>query len=171
MNNIVKNKIWINISVLIATEVVLSRFLSLSTPLTKIGFGFVPIAICAILYGPIFAGIAGAVSDIVGAILFPIGPYFPGFTLSAALTGIVFGVFLFNHKINFIWLLCVVLINCLGISLLISTLWLTIITGTPWMLLLPIRIISSLIMIPVQFGSLFLLQKVIRIPISITNDH
>ena len=150
----------IYVSFFIALEIVLSRFFSISTPLVKIGFGFVPIALCAMLYGPIYAGVAGALADFIGATLFPIGAYFPGFTLSAALTGVVFGIFLYRRKGNFAQLAGAVSINCLGISLLLSTLWLTIITGTPFITLLPTRIVQNLIMIPVQFITLKVVQKI-----------
>ena len=62
--------------VLIATEVVLSRFLSISLWNLKIGFAFVPVVIAAIRLGPIKSGIVAALADFVGATLFPIGPYF-----------------------------------------------------------------------------------------------
>ena len=159
MNSKIKVKTLVNISMLIALEVVLSRFCSIATPIVKIGLGFVPIAVCAILYGPILAGLAGALSDIVGATLFPIGAYFPGFTISAALTGIVFGIFLYKRQGNWAQLSGAVIINCLGISLMLNTFWLTIITGSPFVALFPTRVVQSVIMISVQFIILRLLQK------------
>jgi hypothetical protein len=56
------------------------------------------IAVCAMLYGPVLAAPPETGRPGGGAILFPIGPYFPGFTLSAVLTGVVFGVFLFHRE-------------------------------------------------------------------------
>jgi len=158
-----KLKILINVSLLIALEVVLSRFCSITTPIVKIGFGFMPIVVCAIMFGPIWAGGAGALADVIGATLFPIAAYFPGFTVSAALTGIVFGIFLHNRKGTIPQLAGAVAVNCLCISLLMNTYWLTIIIGTPFLGLLPTRIVQNLIMIPVQFGVLKLLQKPISI--------
>ena len=86
------------LALLTAVEVVLSRFLSISTWNIKIGFSFIPIVVAAILYGPIEAGVVGALSDFLGAILFPIGAYFPGFTLTAFLTGCVYGLFLHRRQ-------------------------------------------------------------------------
>ena len=159
MNSKIKIKVLVSVSLLIAIEVVLSRFCSIATPIVKIGFGFVPIAMCGMLYGPIWAGVAGALADIIGATLFPIGVYFPGFTLSAALTGIVFGVLLYKRQGNWVQLSGAVAINCLGLSLILNTFWLTIITGSPFIALLPTRIMQNIIMIPVQFVILRLLQK------------
>lgn len=158
-----KIRIMVNVSLLIALEVILSRFCSIATPIVKIGFGFAPIAICAMLYGPVWAGLAGALADLTGANLFPIGPFFPGFTISAALTGIVFGLFLYNGKESSARLGAAVIINCVCVSLLLSTYWLTIITGTPFIALLPTRIVQNIIMIPVQFIVLRLLQKPVSV--------
>ena len=81
-------------ALLTALEIVLSRFLSISAWNTKIGFAFVPVVIAALLLGPVWAGIAAALADFLGAVLFPVGPYFPGFTLTAFLMGAVYGLFL-----------------------------------------------------------------------------
>ena len=158
-----KLKVLIYVSLLIALEVVLSRFCSIATPIAKIGFGFVPIAVCATMFGPAWAGVAGALADVIGATLFPIGVYFPGFTVSAALTGIVFGLFMYKRKGTWPQLASAVAVNCLCISLLLSTYWLTIITGNPFVALLPTRIVQNVIMIAVQFVVLRLLQKPISI--------
>lgn len=158
-----KLKIMVNVSLIIALEIVLSRFCSIATPIVKIGFGFVPIAICGMLYGPMWAGVAGALADFIGANLFPIGAYFPGFTLSAALTGVLFGLFLYKRQGNWVQLAGAVGVNCLGISLLLTTLWISILYGTPYLALLPTRVVQALIMIPVQFIVLRLLQKPVGI--------
>ncbi len=81
-------------ALLAALEIVLSRFLSISAWNTKIGFAFVPVALAALLLGPLNAGIVAALADFLGALLFPVGPYFPGFTLTAFLMGLCYGVFL-----------------------------------------------------------------------------
>ena len=159
MKSKIKINVLVNISLLIALQVVLSRFLSISTPIVKIGFGFVPLAICGMLYGPVWAGVAGALADIIGATLFPVGAFFPGFTVSAALAGIVFGVLLYKRQGNWVQLSVAVAIHCLFISLVLNTFWLTIITGSPFAALLPTRILQNVVMIPVQFIVLRLLQK------------
>jgi ECF transporter S component (folate family) len=161
MNN--KTRTIIHVSLLIALEVVLSRFCSIATPVMKIGFGFVPVAVCGMMYGPAWAAIAGALADITGASLFPVGPFFPGFTVSAALTGAVFGLFLRKQQGNWLQLAGAVGVNCLGVSLLLSTFWLTIITSSSFWALLPTRVIQNIIMIPVQF----IVLRIIKKPVSL----
>ena len=56
----------VEISLLIALEVILTRFCSIYTGVLRIGFGFLPVAIIAMMYGPISAGVAYAIGDILG---------------------------------------------------------------------------------------------------------
>ena len=81
------------IGILVAMEIILARF-SIHTWNLKIGFSFIPVVVAAIFYGPVTAGLVGAIGDIMGYILFPVGAYFPGFTLTAFVTGMIFGFFL-----------------------------------------------------------------------------
>ena len=93
-NNSVKK--LVEISLLIALEVILTRFCSINTATLRIGFGFLPIAIIAMMYGPLSAGVAYALGDLLGMMIFPNGSYFPGFTLTAFLTGVIYGLVLFK---------------------------------------------------------------------------
>ena len=138
------------ISLLAATEICLSRFCSISYWNIKIKFNFMPIIIAAIMFGPLKAGIVAALADFIGAILFPIGPYFPGFTLTAFLTGLSFGIFLYKKQ-SAVRILGAVAINQLLLSLLLNTLWISILYASPYGAVLVTRIIQCTILGPVQF--------------------
>jgi len=138
------------LGMLLAIEIVLSRFCSISAWNIKIGFSFVPIAVAAVLYGAAPAAAVAALGDFVGAILFPIGPYFPGFTLTAALTGAVLGLFL--HKRQTVGRIGgAVAVNQLVLSLLLNTLWISVLYGAPYGPLFLTRIVQTAVLIPVQF--------------------
>lgn len=146
------------LALLIAMEIILSRFCSLSAWNIKIGFSFLPVAVAAVLYGPLAAGIVGGLGDFIGAILFPIGAYFPGFTLTAFLTGIVLGLCL--HKSQSVRrVLGAVAINQLFLSLLLNTLWISILYGSPYGALLLTRIVQCTVLGPVQFLTIGLMTK------------
>ncbi len=135
---------------LLAMEIVLTRFLSINTPILRLGFGFLPIAILAILYGPIWAGVTYAIGDIIGATLFPSGAFFPGFTASAMLTGLIFGVVLYKHDITWKRSLLASFIVVIFIDLLLNTFWLSILMGKAYVALLPTRIIKVAFAIPAE---------------------
>jgi len=137
-------------AMLIALEIVFTRFLSIQTPIIRISFGFLPIAIIAVLYGSVYAGIGAAIADLIGVTLFPTGAFFPGFTLTAFLTGVTYGVFLYNRSKNLVNICAAALIVTMVLQLGLDTLWVQILTGKGYIALLPARIIKSLIMAPVQ---------------------
>ncbi|WFD11839.1 folate family ECF transporter S component [Tepidibacter hydrothermalis] len=144
-------KIITELGLLIALQVILTRFMSIHTPIVRIGFGFLPLALTSILYGPWIGGIAAAIADLIGFILFPTGTYFPGFTLTAFLTGFTYGILLHNKPKSHKRLFISVLIVCILLNLGLDTLWLSILMGKGYIALLPTRIIKTIIMIPVQF--------------------
>lgn len=137
-------------SMFIALEVILTRFLSIHTPIVRIGFTFLPIAISAIMFGPIYSGIAAALADIVGMMLFPTGgSFFPGFTLTAFLTGFIYGFFLYKKTIAFKQITIAVIVSAI-VTLGLDTVWLWMITGQGILAILPARIIKCVIMAPIQ---------------------
>ena len=76
---------------LVAIEIILSRFFSVQLPFFRISAAFIPLVLMGMLCGPAYAGAGGAMADFIGAVLFPAGAYFPGFTLTNALTGVAYG--------------------------------------------------------------------------------
>ena len=148
------------LALLTAIEIVLSRFLSINAWNIKIGFSFVPVVVAAMLYGPIGASIVGALGDFLGAILFPIGAYFPGFTLTAFLTGVVFGLFLYKKQ-DWPRTIAAVCINQFVLSLFLNTLWISILYGSPYVPLLATRIVQCLILTAVQLVCIQAIAKAI----------
>lgn len=155
----ITTKMLVMLALLAALNLVLGRPpLSFMIWSNKIGFGFVPIFLAAWLYGPMAAGIVGALGDFLGAILFPIGPYFPGFTLTAFLTGVVFGLLL-HKKQTVPRIAAATLINQLVLSLVVNTLWLCIINEATFGGMVFVRITQCAIMLVLEFGVIFFLRK------------
>lgn len=109
-------------ALLVALDVVFSRVLAINTPLMKIGLGFAAVAVSAMLYGPLWAMLTAALGDLIGALLFPTGAYFPGFTATAALTGLIFGLFLYRREKSWLRAFLAALTNCLLVTFLLNTL-------------------------------------------------
>ena len=147
-------------ALLTALEIVLSRFLSFSAWNTKIGFAFVPVVLAAMLLGPVYAGIVAAVADFLGAVLFPVGAYFPGFTLTAFLMGVCYGLFLLNKQ-SFLRILGAVAVHQLLLSLLLNTLWISVLYGSPYTPLLISRLPQCAILAAVQLALIPLLVRLL----------
>ena len=89
-------KMLVTLAMMVAIQVVLCRFLSINAWNMRLGFDFIPMVIVGIMYGALPAGAAGIVSDLIGALLFPSGTFFPGYTVTAFLSAFTFGLLL--HK-------------------------------------------------------------------------
>jgi ECF transporter S component (folate family) len=93
-------------AVLAAISIILTRVLSIMVPLgglpaLRLGFGSMPIMISGMLFGPVIGALTGIVADLIGVALNSMGgSFFPGFTLSAATTGIISGVLFHTIKIH-----------------------------------------------------------------------
>ena len=155
----VSTKMLVMLALLTALNLVLGRPpLSFMIWSNKIGFGFVPVFMAAWLYGPLAAGIVGALGDFLGAVLFPVGPYFPGFTATAFVSGVLFGLLL-HKKQTVPRIAAATLINQLVLSLVVNTLWISLLYGSSFGGLLVSRLVQCAIMLVLEFAVMFFLRR------------
>ena len=141
-------------AMLTAIGFVLDRLLTISTPAVKINLAFLPAVFAAVLLGPVYGACVYGLTDLIGAILLPFGPYHPGFTVCAAVMGALYGVFLYKkEKITFINIVIPVVINCLVIGLFINTAWVSMLYGSKtywgWF---AYRLLEYAVLVPVQLA-------------------
>ena len=166
-----KNKKIILSALLLAMSIVLSRFLSIKTPIVTISFSFVPTMLCAIWLGPKWTILISILSDLIGATLFPFGSFFIGYTITTAVAATIYGFLLYKKEEDtysdkqFVLrtILAVVLVTVIA-NIGLNTLWLTITTGKAFMVLLASRIVKELIMIPIKVIMMVFLERVLRKP-------
>ncbi len=156
----------IMIALFVALQIVFTRFLSLDTGIVRVSAAFIPLAFCSIMCGPVNGGIAAGLADVIGFLVFPRGTYFPGFTLTAFLAGIVYGVFLHDNPNKLSNYIAAVLIVSVVLNLCLDTLWLNILLKQGYLALLPSRILKSVIMAPVEIIVLRLLWKYLGVHIN-----
>lgn len=146
----------ITLALLIAIEVVLSRFLSFSQLKTKFSFAFVAVVLAGRYFGPVGGALCGGLSDLIGALLFPIGAYHPGFTLTATLTGLVYGLcFQKGYRLSRACL-AVAYSQVVG-TLLLNTLWVYTIAKSSYLVLLTARLPEFFLMGMVKLLTITLL--------------
>lgn len=147
-----------HMALLLAVEIVLSRFVSIPTPILKISVSFLPLSMVGILYGPFACCVVGGLADFIGAMLFPTGAYFPGFTLTAALTGLVYGLLLGGRPRSWWRIGLAVAIITVLLQLGLNTYWITWFTGKGYLALLPPRVFKTLAMLPLQTAGIGLIS-------------
>lgn len=149
-------------SLLVALEVIIARFGTLRpTESIKLSLDFIPVVVSAVLFGPIPAMIISILADVLGAFLFPVGPFFPGFTVTAALTGLLYGALLYKEQTMPRILLAVLLQQGI-LSLLLNTFWLKVLYGLPYLPTLVGRLVQAGVMSALQILLIPLLAKAVK---------
>lgn len=166
-----KNKKIILTAIFLATNIILSRFLSIKTPILKISFAFIPTMLCAIWLGAKWTVLLNVLGDIIGATLFPTGAYFVGYTISTAISGLIYGLILYKKEIDsytdkqflISLIISVILVTCIS-NIGLNTIWVSITTGKAFVVLLGTRVIKEVIMLPIQIIVILFIEKMLRKP-------
>lgn len=145
---------------LVALNIVLTRFLSIQAWNIRIGFAFLTVVCAAILYGPVEGAIVGGVGDLLGALLFPSGPFFPGFTVTAVLTGLTHGLLL-HKKVTIPRVLLSFGIVQFILGMCLNTFWISILYGKGFLALLPTRVAQALLLFVVQSVLTYALNSIL----------
>jgi len=156
-----------NLGVLAAVSIVLTRVFGFIIPVAGVGalrisFGEVPLILGGILFGPWAGAVTGVAADLIGyAINSHGGAFFPGFAISAALTGLIPGWILHKHRENLQWwqVGATVLITDLITGVFLNTLWLTILYGQGFFVILPARLLARLVTLPIYTLAVFLINR------------
>lgn len=162
-----KSKRILLCALFIASCVVLGRILSIRTTIITIGFSFVPIMLGAIILGPKYSTFIATISDIIGALLFPTGSYFFGFTITSFLTGLIYGLILYRKEFkvdkNFIIRLIISTIIVTGLlNGVLNTIWIIMISKGASKIVIPIRILKQLVMAPIKVITMISLCKILE---------
>lgn len=137
------------IGMLLAAQVVAGSFFTIKLPIVSIGFIFLPLAVTAILYGPVWGGAAGVMGDFLIASLGPYG-YFPPMAITAFCSGCVYGLFLYRKPLTTKRIILCALVQSLLCSVLLQTFWLSMLMDKAYFILLPTRLVQNLITVPIH---------------------
>ena len=132
-------------------------------PNLRIGFGFLCNAAVGMLFGPAVGKMAGVCTDVLGYFAgnLTMGAYFPGYTLTAIVAGLFWGLWLYPRKIS-VWRAvgakaCINLFCNIGLN----TLWLTITGGKAMSVLFALRVPKNLLMLPIEAALLYFGMKLV----------
>lgn len=142
-----------------AISVVLGYFTLAIGDYIKIGFSSIANQFVYYLFGPVVGGIFGGVLDILKYLIKPTGPFFPGFTLSALVAGVIYGSFFYQKPITVRRVLIAELVVSVVCNMLITTLCLSILYGKGFMVLLPMRAFKNLVMWPINTMLFYTIAK------------
>ena len=152
-------------ALLVACQVVLGNLLQVPMLGKQYNFGFVPIALAGALLGPIPAAIVGGLGDLIGAHVFPAGAYFPGFTLTNVLVGLVCGFILHGQKPSWWRVIAAVAISLAGLNLFLNSLWLNMLAYVPgrgYFTWVTVRAPNYLVEVPVNVVLCYLMLQAMK---------
>ncbi len=146
-----------------ALAIILNSVASINIgPYIKIGFSAIPNQLVDYLFGPVTGGLFAGVLDIVKYLLKPDGAFFFGFTFNAMLAAFIYGCFYYKKKLTLWRVLLAKLIVILVVNVVLNTLWLDMLYGKGFLVLLPARAIKNLIMWPIDSIIFYVFTRLIE---------
>lgn len=112
-------------AVMIALNVILERVLAFQIESNHITLSVVTVAFAAVFLGTPYAVAVSAIGDILGAIIAPTGPYFPGFTLTNIITALCIGL-LISKKVTIARTSIAIVFNKVFGTLILNSIWVAI---------------------------------------------
>ena len=147
------------LALLTALQVVLGNLIQIPLLGKQFNFGSLPIIAAGALLGPVPAAIVGGLGDFIGAHLFPAGAYFPGFTLTSAIVGVLYALPLYRKQPCWIRAAVAAVLGMIP-NLFLNSLWLSMLyTSKAYWGWVAARASSYLIEIPVQVVLIYLCLK------------
>lgn len=127
----------------------------------RIGFSNIPNIVASYLFGPAIGCFFWGALDIIKYLIAPNGAFFPGFTISAAINGIIFGCILYKKPLSIYRVLVAQVISKVFVNICLNTLWLNILYQQAIKAILPARILSNAIMLPIDTIITFVFLRIV----------
>lgn len=157
----------------IAMGIVLKMFEISVTQNFRIGFTTLPTIFSGIILGPIYGFSVGFLSDFIQFVLKPDGGVFHlGFTLTSAMFGVIPGLYVYYLKkrgvnLNYKHIFLIVLICEVICSMLLNTVFLIQLYGYATVVMIPQRLVKSVVMVALDSVILCFLYKNIKNKINV----
>lgn len=157
-------KMLVFAALMIALRVAMKGLAIPLAPNLKINIAFFANALGAMTFGPVVAALAAMVSDTLGCILFPNGPYFFPFIFTEIAGSVIFALFLYRAKVSVFRLtmsrFCIDLFVNIIMDIPLMSLYYKMILGKSYTWMQLPKIAKNLCMFPVEAIFLVLFMSV-----------
>ncbi len=147
---------------LVALNVVMAEIckITIIPNVLVLSLGFLPLALCGMVFGVVPSVTVAVVADIIGALLFSSGSFYFGYTLTAFMTGLFYGLFLHKKELSIARVaLCQALVSIVCFALLNSIWALNWVSSTAAGKYIGTRLLCQPILYPVYLLFLLILRK------------
>lgn len=132
------------LGMMIALHIILNSVATIPTPMNRFGPSFLVMALSGGLFGPGGGAVVGGLSDFIRANAMPQGGnYFPGFTITSIIAGLIYGFFLYNKEPKAWRIACASLLVDLVPNFLINSYWLSMLRGITYTQSLYMRLVPA----------------------------
>ena len=138
--------------IITAASIVLESFpiYLLGTSL-KIYFSFLVISLGCYVYGPAVGILVGFANDTLGFLVSSFGePYFPGYLITAMLSGLIYGTLLYRQRITVLRLVVVRLVINYGSNVLLGSVWKAMLYGKGYYYYFTTGLVKNTTMLPIE---------------------
>lgn len=154
----VKNMVYL--AMLMAMQLVLARF-SVGNSFLRISPSFIATILMGYYLGPWLTAVGAALDDQITVLLIQPGADFFGFTVSAAVGGIIYGMFFHNKKVGVVRTVLAVALVTIIVNIGLNTFWLNMM-GTPWQGVIWPRTLKNVITLPIQAALSYIILRAVE---------
>ncbi len=116
----------------------------------RVYFTFFVSAVGCAVYGPVLGMVVAVVTDTLNFLLFPSGPYFPGYMFSEMVAALIYGLFLYRRKITVLRLFCAKLLVNYLVNVGLGSLWSQILYGKGYLYYLVKSLVKNSLLLPLE---------------------
>ncbi len=128
----------------------------------RIGFSGLPNQVVDFLFGPAVGAIFGAALDILKWFVKPSGDFFPGFTISAALGGIIYGFAFYKKPVSLKRIIVAETLVKVFVNICLNSIWLKMLYNQAIIAMLGGRVLKNVVMLPIDVFITFTLLSVVE---------
>ena len=149
-------------AMLLALQIILGTLTIPVGQSIQITFDYLPACLTAMLFGPVPAFLTGALADLISFVLRPTGAFHPGFMLSPALAGVIYGLFFYRREPVRLWQFIVARLLAAALcNVCLNSLWLLQLYGQTAWAWIPGRVLKNAVELPVSVVLLLAIQRII----------
>ena len=129
----------------------------------EIRFSFIFMSATAFLFGPVVACVSGIISDLLAYVIYPGGAFHIGFTLNAALAGMIYGLFLYKKNPQSPYFIIHIFVSKalvnLAINIILTPIWLFGLFGSAGRIITVTRLYKNIVMLPIEIIIMLIVLK------------
>lgn len=150
------------LALLVAINIILQK-ISFGPTYLKVGLGFIGSTLLGYYFGPLWGGIGAGASDLLSSAIFgQEGGFFPGFTLSAIVAAVIYGLFLYKKDVKIWRIVASTILVTIIVNIAMNTYWIHIMYGLNFKAALISRLMKESIVPWIQMVVIYIVLQALQ---------